>query len=188
MARLIKNPPYVNLMRPDRLHPEDIRIEDIAHNLARINRFCGALQYSVAEHSVLASDMVWRLYSKDDKEKLSALRLQALLHDAHEAYLGDIVTPVMDWLGDEARERMNMLKAHVDYQIAEALNFLQDPSSDIKAIDKQLLDFELAFFFRLALPVTHSYDLVKKEFQCWNPDEAEERFLHVYNELKGMMI
>lgn len=64
-----------------RLQPSEIDIDDIAHSLANICRFVGHVpeHYSVAQHSVIVSRMVPR-----------ALALQALLHDASEAYLGDV--------------------------------------------------------------------------------------------------
>jgi len=65
--------------------PEEIRLEDIAHALAHINRYTGHAQvgFSVAQHSVLVAQLVpdrWRL--------------AALLHDAAEYGLGDVSRPV----------------------------------------------------------------------------------------------
>lgn len=75
--------------------PYDVRIEDIAQHLSRICRFNGALRsdiphYSVAQHSVLVADHVPAPY-----------KLRALLHDAAEAYMGDVIKPVKAQLGEE---------------------------------------------------------------------------------------
>lgn len=78
--------------------PEQISIEDIAHALSHICRFGGHTRtfYSVAEHSVLVSRLL---------EQSSAARYQlaALLHDGHEAYLGDLPTPLKVAIGESYR-------------------------------------------------------------------------------------
>jgi len=75
--------------------PALIRIRDIAHHLALINRFGGAtpLPYSVAQHSVVVA----RIAEQVSDEPL--LALQALLHDAPEYVTGDITTPMQMALG-----------------------------------------------------------------------------------------
>lgn len=72
------------VVNPLKLKMEDIDIHDIAHHLALINRFVGASKkpISVAQHSVY----VMRLVAKNFR----TLAREALLHDASEAYLGDV--------------------------------------------------------------------------------------------------
>jgi hypothetical protein len=75
--------------------PEDIEVGDIAHHLGRICRWGGAPRehYSVAEHSVILA-RYFVLHGKHD------LSRWALLHDAAEAYLGDIVRPLKPFMVD----------------------------------------------------------------------------------------
>ncbi len=77
-------------------HPQrPITIEEIAHALAQINRLNGhaCRPYSVAEHSMLVSDIA-------RAEGASPVqRLAALLHDAHDAYTGDVASPIKWALG-----------------------------------------------------------------------------------------
>lgn len=68
----------------------EVRVADIAHALAQINRFTGHARrpYSVAEHSLLAAQIA------KDMGHGPAVQLGALLHDAHEAFTGDASSPV----------------------------------------------------------------------------------------------
>lgn len=77
----------VSLSNPD---PSTIDIRDIACSLSRLNRFCGAtmLPLNVADHSL----NVVRFMSM--KKAPPAMLMLGLLHDAHEAYIGDITTPM----------------------------------------------------------------------------------------------
>jgi uncharacterized protein len=70
---------------PMDLRPEDLDIEEIAHALSNICRFGGHCRtfYSVAQHSVFVAECV----STPNKRT-------ALLHDATEAYVGDVVRPL----------------------------------------------------------------------------------------------
>jgi len=73
--------------------PLDIEIEDIAHGLARVARWNGQTNgdytFSVAEHSLLVEDIAGDL----DPSLPQEYRLAALLHDAPEYVIGDLISP-----------------------------------------------------------------------------------------------
>lgn len=79
--------------------PVDIEIEDIAHGLAFVARWNGQTHgdyaYSVAEHSLLVEDIFNRLVPKADPK----WQLAALLHDAPEYVIGDMISPVKAAVG-----------------------------------------------------------------------------------------
>lgn len=76
------------------LRPEDIDVKDIAHHLALINRFNGGTKkpINVAQHSVYVSRLVfhWLTALGHDDKLVRRMALEALFHDAEEAYLGDM--------------------------------------------------------------------------------------------------
>jgi len=79
--------------------PMDIEIDDIAHGLAFVARWngqtIGDYAYSVAEHSLLVEQIFARLYPQASP----AQRLAALLHDAPEYVIGDMISPVKAAVG-----------------------------------------------------------------------------------------
>jgi 5'-nucleotidase len=80
----------LDLLNPS---PLDIEIEDIAHGLARVARWngqtSGAYAFSVAEHSLLVERIVAELGPKLSPE----FKLAALMHDAPEYVVGDLISP-----------------------------------------------------------------------------------------------
>lgn len=75
---------------PKSASENDIQIKDIAHALSLICRFNGHCRefYSVAQHSVIVSEILeHQRYSPE-------IVLAGLMHDAHEAYLGDMPSPL----------------------------------------------------------------------------------------------
>lgn len=105
--------------RPFAPAADDVSIEDVAHALAHICRFGGHTlrHYSVAQHSVLVADIVRR--DLDDCSPLD--ELHALLHDAHKAYLGDVILPIGRRLaignGADGYQPWGVAKIHVQRAI-----------------------------------------------------------------------
>lgn len=124
---------------------------DIAGPLARCARFAGHIGsgvYSVAQHSVEGADALLR---ETGDKRLAAL---FLLHDAHEAYIGDISTPVQaalaqmadvfrgDGGGQLMRQSLKALQHHLDMAIHEAANLALPVEAEraiIKAMDIRML-------------------------------------------------
>ncbi len=93
--------------------PFDIEIEDIAHGLAFVARWngqtIGDFAYSVAEHSLLVEDLFGRIAPKTPPK----WRLAALLHDAPEYVIGDMISPVKAAIGTGYGELDDRLTAAI---------------------------------------------------------------------------
>ncbi|WP_210528683.1 HD domain-containing protein [Rubellimicrobium arenae] len=80
--------------------PFDIEVEDIAHGLAFVARWNGQTvgdwPYSVAEHSLLVEE----IFGATAPDPTTRWRLAALLHDAPEYVIGDMISPVKTVLGE----------------------------------------------------------------------------------------
>ena len=155
---------------------DDINIEDIAHNLSQICRFTGSTPgfYSVAEHSCIVADMV----SGYDEGSMHYM-LTALLHDAHEAYIGDIIRPIKDILGPYAENLWNIF-TDIDDVIRQKFR-LKIPFTDhyIHYADAVALDLEIEFFFGTSSWKECSAPTIK----CLSPTDAADKFLSMYNSI-----
>jgi len=91
----------LDLLEPS---PLDVEIEDIAHGLARVARWNGQTRgshaFSVAQHSVLVERLVADLNPRLTREA----RLMALLHDAPEYVVGDLISPFKAAIGINYKE------------------------------------------------------------------------------------
>ena len=137
----------VDLVEPD---PATIHIDDIAHHLARINRFSGATRetWSVAAHSLLVAELMGR-------EGCTPVDcLYGLLHDAHEYVVGDIVSPVSGAVQDDLNlsyEPFELVKDRLDRAIWIALD-LDRPAREIMALVKRFDALALGLEARDLLP------------------------------------
>ncbi len=155
---------------------DHIHEDDIAHHLSLCCRFVGASTefYSVAEHSIHVAELV------PPEHKLTAL-----LHDAPEAYLGDMSKPAKNQLGDYRRaEALNWAaicqKFGVPYELPEC----------VKQADYVMLHVEK----RILLPHWRKhpgYGWGGEEppipgdvtIYCWPPTEAERHFSNMLRHL-----
>lgn len=154
--------------------PSDILIEDIAHALSNVCRFSGHCRkfYSVAQHSFLCSLMVPTEFAMD-----------ALLHDASEAYLGDLSRPLKysDYL--VGYRRIEML---TEEAIAEKFCLEIPRPTCIKTVDNKMLVTER----RDLVGITEAgweMDIVATPYtfriDAWPPEKAEKEFLWRFGKL-----
>lgn len=172
---------------------EDVNIEDIAHALAYQCRFNGATRefYSVAEHCVHCS------FIGPESEAL-----ERLLHDASEAYTGDLIRPikrseVLDRLHPELAEHPVVLEAkrlseayvaiesRVETIVAERFRLQYPWPASVKFADEALVNAELDALFDHGDHGICSDPTVRApvELQCWAPMDAKAVFLHRFHEL-----
>lgn len=159
-------------------------IEDIAHSLARQCRFNGHTpqHYSIAEHCVHMARQLIRL----DKN----LAYEALLHDAHEAYTGDVISPIKHKIPDfvllEHRIACEIMESHgvgVEVQETEEGIKLYVPSLPVSTLDKEIAQHE-------AGTMMLGWGNINPDFpalQFWSPDKAKKEYLRLYERLSTVM-
>lgn len=165
--------PYIQVRSGSKFHfldpqPEEILIEDIAFALSNLTRFNGHVPfYSVAEHSVFVSHR--------------CQTLGALLHDAAEAYLSDIPSPIKQYLPEFQKMEDRILKVIMD-------KFDCEYSNEVKWADKYQTYVEAKCLLpdggKDWVPNTVVVDPSFIPLSL-TPDEAYEWFMKRFNELYG---
>ena len=122
--------------------PFDIEIEDIALGLSRVTRWNGQTNgkhpYSVAQHSMLVEELFNIEYPNLDKK----WNLAALLHDAPEYVIGDLITPFKYALNNSYRNVEDNLMKAIYLRFGLPALLPKQIESKIKKIDKALAWFE----------------------------------------------
>lgn len=156
------------------IKPSQIAIEDIAHGLSHLCRFNGQVRdfYSVAQHSVLVSMVC-----------APADMLAGLLHDASEAYLGDVVTPL------KKLKRMTPyrgLEERMQRAIFTRFGLSPGMPGGVKVMDARLLRTEI----RDLMPAASSWPVgvmavraLPFTIEPLSPADAERWFLGRYTQL-----
>lgn len=180
------------------LDPEmnEVRIEDIAHGEALMCRFGGHTKqfYSVAQHSIHVMGHLLFATGMDERTKTET-RMLGLLHDAAEAYLGEVIRP------------LKLLPEFATYREAEAhllnviLGALDVPSTMsrwliVKDADNRMLATEARalMIWPPPLPWTRTpepyqdVDLRTDLENPWTPETAERIFLERFRLLKSKLV
>lgn len=157
--------------------PGDILIEDIAHALSMLCRFGGHCNefYSVAQHSVHVSELLPH-----------HLKLSGLLHDATEAYLGDMVRPLKELMPAYKKIEEKLEVVILDsFDVLWALDLYWD---EIKRVDNILLVTEArdVRHWSSLWTATDGISPLKKTIVPWGPRKAKAEFLKEYHKLTAV--
>jgi uncharacterized protein len=129
----------LDLLNPS---PNDIEIEDIAHGLARVARWNGQTlgehAFSVAQHALLVEDIAAHMHP----DLTRRWRLAALLHDAPEYVIGDLISPFKAAVGLDykAFERQLLQAIHRRFGLPPSLP--ERTANAIKAADRVAAYYE----------------------------------------------
>lgn len=155
----------INVWDPD---PDMIHLEDIAGPLARVCRYAGhtnGCHYSVAQHSVLVSQMV------PDEDAL-----WGLLHDAPEAYIQDIPSPIKSVL-----PRYREIEDRLMWAICEKFGLPHDKPQSVSDADTKIYEWE-----RHSVSYVKGVDMDKfreppEKIEAWSWKEAEIAFYSMFD-------
>ena len=152
--------------------PSQILIDDIAHGLAHQCRFNGQTNkfYSVAQHSVIVSSIL-----------PPELKLAGLLHDAAEAYLGDIVQPLKELLPE-----FEQIESRFAQVIGERFNVDLNHNVAVKKADLIALATERRDLMPMEIVEWESLigiNPLSKVINPLSPDNAKAQFIDCYLKL-----
>jgi uncharacterized protein len=168
---------WVNPFDPD---PNQLDPGDIARALANQCRFGGHSRvfYSVAQHSVIVSELVEE--QGGDVEDAFA----ALMHDAGEAYLGDMPHPLKH--RSPLGAAFKAAEEHLERAIRERFRIKPDVP-EIKRVDRALLATERRVLSaeEWHWPELDGVEPLDLELRAWSPDDAVAAFARRFDELQA---
>src|SRR5918996_1468305 len=179
--------PYIQTVSGRRVNPfapaaEDIDVQDIARALANQCRFGGHCRrfYSVAQHSCLVADLT--AGRRADRETA----LWALLHDAAEAYLGDVPHPVKH--NSELGRIYRDAEDRVQEAILRRFGLPLTPPAVVAEIDRAVLAAERRALMVAAWdwPELKGIEAADVAIDPWQPEHAAREFLERYDQLSNL--
>lgn len=172
--------------------PMDIEIGDIAHGLARVARWNGQTRgehgFSVAQHSLVVEEICGHLQPDLDVR----WRLAALLHDASEYVIGDMISPFKAALGLDYKVFEEKLETAVHIRFGLPAKTPREIKTLIKQADHACAFFEatqLAGFghdesLQLFGAPPKGYSLA---ITPWSPSEAQRRYVERFDTLMAQL-
>jgi len=166
---------WLNPFDPD---PDQLDIGDIARALANLCRFGGHSRvfYSVAQHSVIVSELV------EQRGGGAEDAFAALMHDATEAYLGDMPHPLKH--RSALGEAFRAAEGHLAHAIRDRFR-IKPEVPEIKLVDRALLATERRTFSADSWhwPELEGVEPLDLVLTAWSPDEAARAFERRYARL-----
>jgi len=175
----------LNLLDPS---PVDVEIDDIAHGLARVARWngqtVGSFGYSVAQHCVLVEAL-----AVEDRPSLDRRwRLAALLHDAPEYVIGDMISPFKQAIGSDYKriEQALMRAIHIRFGLPPDLP--HEIEALIKRADKVAAFTEAVDVAGFSEPEARKVLAYRRKArapkqEAWSPAEAKAAYLARFGDL-----
>lgn len=153
---------------------QGIHIRDIAHHLSRINRYLGATEkaINVAQHSVLVSQLCGYKYGR--------FMTAGLLHDAHEAYTGDVGSPQKAAIRAFGKS-WDQFEDRIKCRVRRHFGVSEDDSAEVRSMDRLAVQIEVAHaggikmanaFSRIGIPPK-----TVDNFKLLGPEESMMAFL-----------
>ena len=173
--------------------PLDVEIADIAHGLARVARWNGQTRgpeiFSVAQHSLL----VEALFSSASRAPPGKMRLAALLHDAPEYVIGDMISPFKAAIGGDYKRVEAGLQRAIHLRFGLPAELTPDLAGRIKLADRaaayveatRLAGFTVAEARKFFGEPAFAAGVFAAYLESMRPEEVERRFLDRFAELDG---
>jgi len=174
----------LNLLNPS---PLDIEIEDIARGLSRVARWNGQTlgdhPLSVAQHSVIVAD----IFSINKKNILKKWLLAALLHDAAEYIISDMITPLKTIIGSKYLLIESMIQSAIHLRFRLPSEIPKSIYKSIKRCDRQTAFLEavqIAGFSEKEARNTFSSPRIIPKYRIvpLSAKKAEHLFLNKFHE------
>ncbi|PPQ29604.1 hydrolase [Rhodoblastus sphagnicola] len=175
--------------------PLDVEIEDIAHGLARVARWNGQTRggeiFSVAQHSVAVAEILAVL----DPGAPARWLMFALLHDAPEYVIGDMITPFKAALGGVYKE----VESRLEQAILQRFSLKPEPPAALtkltKRADRISAYFEATLYAgfdegeakSLFEQPDFAFERVAPLFAPRKPEAAHAEFLRKFAEIEGRL-
>jgi 5'-deoxynucleotidase YfbR-like HD superfamily hydrolase len=178
--------------------PVDVELSDIAHGLARVPRWngqtLGDYPFSVAQHSVL----VLELFRAANPDSEPVGQLQALLHDAPEYVMGDIISPFKAVMGGNYQDVEKGLLSAIYLRFSLPAAMPATLRKQVKKADQEAAFFEathLAGFdpdearrlFGVPTQPAFEVDAFDRLIRPWPTHQAHQKFMDAFNEISALI-